>query len=144
MEGENDYMKRIIIISLCIVVLLTCATGVANWLFGNPFGVRLDYNDCTAYSKQDVASAAQVIIDKLDSMEGCVLFSLKYAGNGDLEYCRSLNEKADYAECIVFKSAFRSSLKSYGAWIGNSLYTWDWHLARGNNGPWEIVTKGYA
>ena len=138
-------MKRIIIISLCAVVLLTCAVGGGNWLFGNPFGVRIDYNDCTVYSKEDIDSAARVVIEKVDSMEGCVLFSLKFITADELDYCRSLNKDVDYAECIVFKSAFRSPLKSrFGAWNANRLYTWDWYLARVKDGQWELITEGYA
>ena len=137
-------MKKIICIVVCAAVLCVAMAGAANWIFGNIGGPVIDYNGCTAYSKEDVDSAAQVVIDKVDSMEGCVLFYLKYAGNGDLEYCRELNPDADYAECIVFQSAFRSPLTGVSAWNNNSLYTWSWYLARENNGPWEIVTKGYA
>ena len=136
-------MKKIII-SICMLVLCISAVGGANWVFGNPGGVKVHYNNCTVYSKEDIDSAAQVVIDKVDSMEGCVLFSLKYAGNGDLEYCRELNPDADYVECIVFDSVFRSPLTGLGAWNNNSLYTWSWHLAREDGGPWEIVTEGYA
>lgn len=137
-------MKKIII-TVCVLVICICTVGAANWVFGNPGGVKIDYNNCTEYSKEDIDSAARVVIEKVDSMEGCVLFSLKYAGNGDLEYCRSLNAAADYAECIVFQSAFRSPLKSrLGAWNANRLYTWDWHLAREKDGQWELITEGYA
>ncbi len=118
--------------------------GVANWIFGNPGGVRIDYNNCTEYSKEDIDSAARVVIEKVDSMDGCVLFSLKYAGNGDLEYCRELNPDADYVECIVFDSVFRSPLTGLGAWNNNSIYTWSWTLAREEGGPWEIDAWGYA
>ena len=138
-------MKKIICIGICAAMLCVAMAGAANWIFGNIGGPVIHYNGCTAYSKEDIDSAAQVVIDKVDSMEGCVLFSLKYAGNGDLEYCRELNPDADYAECIVFQSAFRSPLKSrFGAWNANRLYTWDWYLAREEGGPWEIVTEGYA
>lgn len=136
-------MKKIII-AICVLVLCISAVGGANWLFGNIGGPVIHYNGCTAYSKEDVASAAQVVIEKVDSMDGCVLFSLKYAGNGDLEYCRELNPDADYVECIVFDSVFRSPLTGLGAWNNNSIYTWSWTLAREEGGPWEIDAWGYA
>ncbi len=137
-------MKKTIIAVLVLVICIS-AVGAANWVFGNPGGVRVDYNNCTEYSKEDIDSAAQVIVENVDAREGCVLFSLKFITADELDYCRSLNKDVDYAECIVFKSAFRSPLKSrFGAWNANRLYTWDWYLAREKDGQWEIVTEGYA
>ncbi len=137
-------MKKTIIAVLVLVICIS-AVGAANWVFGNPGGVRVDYNNCTEYSKEDIDSAAQVIVENVDAREGCVLFSLKFITADELDYCRSLNKDVDYAECIVFKSAFRSPLKSrFGAWNANRLYTWDWYLAREKGGQWEIVTEGYA
>lgn len=136
-------MKKAVI-ALSVIVFCVSVVGLTIWLFGNPGGVEIDYNDCTVYSKEDVDSAAQVVIEKMDSMKGCVLYSLKYRNADELEYCRSLNEEADYVECIVFDSVFRSPLISYGAWNGNSIYTWDWYLARAEGGSWELLTWGYA
>lgn len=137
-------MKKVII-TVCVLVICICTAGAAIWVFGNPGGVRIDYNSCTEYSKEDIDSAARVVIENVDAREGCVLFSLKFITADELDYCRSLNKDVDYTECIVFKSAFRSPLKSrFGAWNANRLYTWDWYLAREKGGPWEIVTEGYA
>lgn len=134
--------------NLCIVltsaVFCVFAVGMANWFFGNPGGVKVDYNNCTQYSKEDIDSAARVVIDKFDSMEGCVLFSLRYSTDDGLEYCRGLKDDADYTECIVFDSVFRSPLTGLGAWNNNSIYTWNWHLAREAGGQWELVAWGYA
>ena len=132
------------IIAVCIALFFAGAVGAANWIFGNPGGVSIDYNGCTVYPEEDIDSAARVVIESFKSKEGCVLFSLKYAGNGELEYCRSLSEEADYTECLVFESVFRSPLKSYGAWETNEIYTWDWYLAREKGGEWQLVTAGYA
>ena len=137
-------MKKTIIVVL-VLILCISAVGAANWVFGNPGGVRVDYNNCTEQSKDDIDSAAKVVMEKVEEMEGCVLFSLKFSNADELDYCRSLNEPANYEECIVFNSAFRSPLKSrFGAWNTNSLYTWDWYLARVKDGQWELVTWGYA
>ena len=133
-------MKKIIIAVLAVALCISAVCG-ANWLFGNPGGVEIDYNDCTVYSKEDVDSAAQVVIEKMDSMKGCVLYSLKYRNADKREYCRSINQEAD---CIVFDSVFRSPLISYGAWIGNSIYTWHWYLERAEGGNWELLGWGYA
>lgn len=136
-------MKKIII-AICALVLCVSAVGGANWLFGNPGGVEVDYNNCTVYSKEDIDSAAEVVIEKMDSMEGCVLYSIKFSNADELEYCRSLNEDADYVECIVFDSVFRSPLTGGGAWENNEIYTWNWYLAREKGGKWELLTWGYA
>ncbi len=137
-------MKKTII-AVLVFVLCISAVGAANWLFGNPGGVKIDYNNCTEYSEEEIDSAAQVVIQNVNARKGCVLFSLKFITADELDYCRSLNKDVDYAECIVLKSAFRSPLKSrFGAWNANRLYTWDWYLARVKDGQWEIVTEGYA
>ena len=137
-------MKKTII-AVLVFVLCISAVGAANWVFGNPGGVRVDYNNCTEYSEEEIDSAAQVVIQNVNAREGCVLFLLKFITADELDYCRSLNEPANYEEGIVFNSAFRSPLKSrFGAWNTNSLYTWDWYLARVKDGQWELVTWGYA
>ena len=137
-------MKKTII-AVLVFVLCISAVGAANWIFGNPGGVRVDYNNCTEYSEEEIDSAAQVVIQNVNAREGCVLFLLKFITADELDYCRSLNEPANYEECIVFNSAFRSPLKSrFGAWNTNRLYTWDWSLARVKDGQWELVTWGYA
>ena len=137
-------MKKRILIGLCAAFVMLCVTGLAIWFFGLPGGVRIDYNSCTVYSQEDIDSAAAVIIEKMDSMEGCVLYSLKYGGNDELDYCRSLNEQADYVESIIFDSVFRSPITGGGAWEANAIYTWQWHLAREEGGQWELLTWGYA
>ena len=139
--------KKIAVITAVLLVAVTAlfSIGIPQRLYVRVKGVKIDYNNCTEYSKDDIDSAAKVVMEKVEEMEGCVLFSLKFSNADELDYCRSLNEPANYEECIVFNSAFRSPLKSrFGAWNTNSLYTWDWYLARVKDGQWELVTWGYA
>ena len=135
-------MKKIII-AICALVLCVSAVGGTNWVFGNHGGVKVHYNNCTVYSKEDIDSAAQVVIEQADSMEDSMLFSLKYITADELEYCRSLNKDADYVESIAFASVLRGPIIG-GPVSSNRLHTWTWHLAREQGGEWELLTWGYA
>lgn len=137
-------MKKKILTALCVILICISAVGLANWFLGNPKEVEIDYNNCTVYSKEDIDSAVEVVVKKMNTMKGCVLYSLKFKSSGALDYCRSLNEDADYVECIVFDSVFRSPITGGGAWMPNEIYTWQWYLAREKGGQWELITWGYT
>ena len=101
------------------------------------------------YTIEERKEAADLVKDRINSYEGCMLFLIKYQGDtvsqNNLDYCNQLAKDGKiYTDCMVFKSYFRSPIKNSGAWNPNELYTWSYYLARTADGPWEIVTGGYA
>ena len=94
-------------------------------------------------------AAANLIKEKINAKEGCMLFLIKYEGDtvsqNNLNYCNELaTDGKIYTDCAVFKTCFRSPINNSGALEPNALYTWSYYLARTSDGPWEIVTGGYA
>ena len=101
------------------------------------------------YTIEERKEAADLVKDRINSYEGCMLFLIKYQGDtvsqNNLDYCNQLAKDGKiYTDCMVFKSYFRSPIKNSGAWNPNELYTWSYYLACTSDGPWEIVTCGYA
>ena len=101
------------------------------------------------YTIEERKEAADLVKDRINSYEGCMLFLIKYQGDtvsqNNLDYCNQLAKDGKiYTDCMVFKSYFRSPIKNSGAWNPNELYTWSYYLARTSDGAWEIVTGGYA
>ncbi len=144
--------KKIAVITVVLIlaVAVLCAVGIPQQLYVRLFDVEIDYNNCTVYSKSDIDLAAKVVIDKVNTFEGeiftdrAVLYSLKVYDTDCLDYCRNLNEAADYTESLAFSSVMRSPVTGGGGWNANSIYEWTWYLARTDNGNWELLTWGYA
>lgn len=136
--------KLTIVLSLFLVLVLVLLTACAD-----TSNYTLDYGASQIYSEEDIESAAKVVVNKFNSFQGCVLYSLAYAGDEvcqeELSYCNSLKEDAgeEFVECLVFYSEFRSPVKGGGAWTPNDIYTWDWYLGRETDGKWVLVTYGY-
>lgn len=107
------------------------------------------YGDSEIYSHRDIDKAADEVMDTFNSMRGCKMYSLTYAGDdvckSELDYCNSLaDDGVVYDQCLVFESVFRSPVRGGGAWESNEIYTWTWYLARTENGRWDLLTWGYA
>ena len=144
--------KKIAVITAVLLVAVTAlfSIGIPQRLYVRVKGVKIDYNNCTVYSEKDIDLAAAVVIDKVNSFRGeiftdrAVLYALKVYDTDCLDYCRSLNEQADYTESLAFSSVMRSPVTGGGAWNANSIYTWSWYLARTDGGEWELLTWGYA
>ena len=132
--------KKIKYIALILVVIIFAITVFVPKTFcGNS----------ELYTIEERKAAADLVKDRINSYEGCMLFLVKYQGDTlsryNLEYCNQLaKDGKNYTECMVFKSYFRSPIKNSGAWNPNELYAWSYCLARTSDGPWEIVAGGYA
>lgn len=141
--------KAIVVMSVVLVAVLVAA-GVSVYIYSRPVKVEIDYNNCTAYSKEDIDMAAEEVIKKVKTFEGelpfdrAVLYSLKVDSTDCLDYCRSLNVEADYTESLVFSSVMRSPVTGGGGWNSNSIYHWNWYPARTDGGEWELLTWGYG
>lgn len=137
-------VKRIIamlLVSVFLVALTACAK-TSDYTLG--------YGESDMYSKEDIESAAKTVLDEFNTFDGCVLYSLEYAGdekcNDELSYVNSLREDGaeEFVDCLVFNSEFRSPIKGGDAWTPNDIYTWSWYLGREKDGEWILLTYGYA
>ena len=141
---KKSCTKRIIAIATAIII-----TIASIFVYINIKPVSVDYGMSELYTQQDMDSAIELIKESIDSRKGCKLYSLSYAGDGwsskELDYCNSLERSEElFTECIVFDSCFRSPIFGGGGWNANSLYYWNWYLARTDDGPWQLVSWGYA
>lgn len=134
-------MKKMI--SVCFMLLLMFSLGSCG---KSKADVTIDYGSSELYTEQDMDRAVEVIKDKFAEFDGCVLHSLTYAGDDvskdQIEYCNSFDQDADFTECMVFHSSFRSPPNGGGAWEADMEYTWDWYLAKGGDGNWILLTYG--
>lgn len=143
-------MKKKLLVAVVAVLAAMILFVKADFLYVQFSDVKTDYNGCTVYSKKDIDAAVEIIEKKVSSFKGelpfdrAVLYSLKVEGTDCLEYCRSLNEDANYTEAVFFSSVMRSPVTGGGGWNSNSIYHWNWYLARTDGGSWELLTWGYG
>lgn len=134
-------LRVILSLILVLIVLVSCA---------KTSDYTLEYSESNMYSNEDIESAAKVVVEKFNTFQGCVLYSLEYAGDekckDELSYVNSLKDdgEEEFVDCLVFDSEFRSPIKGGGAWSPNDIYTWDWYLGREKDGEWVLVTYGYG
>ena len=144
-------MKKIITVTLCIVLVLLFAGCEKN---GDTSKVEIDYGASSVYSKEEIDSAIEIIKKQFSSFEGCELHSLSYmsdeeCNNADnIEWMNDLrtddnDNKEAFTQCIAFESSFCSLKKGGGTWEANEEYTWSWWLARSEGGEWNLMTWGY-
>ena len=109
------------------------------------------YGASDIYTVEDMESAVQKIHEEFDSW-GCELIDIRYAGDEcasqeNLDWARSLDEEADYAQCIEFLMDFHSPKEEDlggTAWDPDSDYTdYQWWLSRSEGGEWEVFNWGY-
>lgn len=134
-------MKKKIISVICVLVVMIFAITI--------FVPKTFFGSSEIYTMDERKAAANLIKEKINAKEGCILFLIKYEGDtvsqNNLNYCNELaTEGKIYTDCAVFKTCFRSPITNSGALEPNALYTWSYYLARTSDGPWEIVTGGYA
>ena len=132
--------RKIKYIALILVVIIFAITVFVPKTF---------YGSSEIYTIEERKAAADIVKDRINSYEGCMLFMVKYQGDSvsqnNLEYCNQLAKDGKvYTHCMVFKTYFRSPVKNSGAFEPNALYSWSYYLARTSDGAWEIVTGGYA
>ncbi len=132
---------------LTILLAVILSTFLLYSCRGNVSSVSIDYGDSQIYTKQDMDDAISLIKAEFKEFDGCVLHSLKFAGDtkckNNIEYCNSLDKDANFSECMIFTSSFQTPKNGDGAWSGDTEYDWEWYLARNTNGKWELLTYGY-
>ena len=122
-------MKKIITVTLCIVLVLLFAGCGKN---GDTSKVEIDYGASSIYSKEEIDSAIEIIKKQFALFEGCELHRLSYmtdeeCNNADnIEWMNDLrtdDNKEAFTQCIAFESSFCSLKKGGGTWEANEEYT---------------------
>ncbi|MGN1113703.1 MAG: hypothetical protein ACI4RC_01120 [Oscillospiraceae bacterium] len=140
-------MKRaILVVFAMLTAVLLCSCGKSK--AGDVSNVTNDFGNSKVYSKDDMESAAEVVMDKFKKdFEGCTLYSLKYMGDDyckeQLSHCKDLDNSEDFAQCMVFESSFYSSEEGEGLEADEKYDYWEWCLAREKDGSWKLLTWGY-
>lgn len=132
--------KRLLPILFFIAGLCGCGKGADIRSY------TVEYGESAVYSQQDMDAAVEKIVQEFREWDGCVLYSLSYAGDGcserELNSCREREKNRDFDECIVFDASFRSPLEGGEAWEADFVYQWSWILARSSGGTWTLVDWG--
>ena len=141
--GVQLYFTALIMVALAGVLVLVNAGCMNNR------SLSVDYGTSNMHSVEEMDLAVAAVKADFAQMEGCKLYSLRYAGDErcrqELEYANKERAQEDrYTDCIVFDSVFRSPVAGGGAWEPNELYRWSWLLAKKGNGAWIVISKGYA
>ncbi len=140
-------MKKIISALLALVLSLSlCACTRSNQT--DFTSVRTKNFISEKYSEFELRIALKVVYDRFSTWKGVRLISVEYMGDerseGELDYCRGINKK-NYADCIVFTSAYRTYKNCEPCLEPFTVYDgYNWIIAREKNGTWELVTCGYA
>ena len=133
--------KRLLTIVASVVLTIVLIFTVINL-----WPASIDYGSSEIYSKEDMDEAIALIKDQFYSWEGCKLYSIYYTDDSfcqrELDYVNTLTDDANYTECIVFRTRFRSPIFGGGAWNANFEYDWSWYLARTDGGEWDLLTWG--
>ena len=143
-------MKKLSSVILSFFILISMCSCNTSFKLGNVENAEIDYGVSEKYSKEDIDSAIQVVFDEFRTWFGFELYSINYAGDehcdeDELEYCNSLREGAEFVDCIIFYSSFRTAPNANDeGFEDNEVYSgWSWHLAREADGTWQLLTWGY-
>ena len=145
-------MKKIVslfIILFAVFCFSSCSgAGGDDAAPGKTEGAKVHYKTSATYTEEEQSAAAEAVREKFADLNGCVLYSLTFAGDErcqkELETLNGPNWGGNYEACIVFESSFRSPKNGGGAWEANEIYTWNWTVAREAGGDWTVVNYGYA
>lgn len=113
--------------------------------------VIVDYGTSELYTPEELQEAAVQVKCRFASFAGCVLHSIRYAGDEcnteeNLAWMKELDEGQGYVQVAEFISDFHSPIYpgEDTAWQPDKEYTsWEWWLARTADGGWQLLTWGY-
>lgn len=109
----------------------------------------LDFGNSKLYTKEELSDAFVNVKCQMAAWKGVELTSLKYAGDEcsseeNLKWVNSLEEGTKYTKAIEILSSFRTPKEDAGAFDPDKDYTdYQWWLACGSDGDWNIVSSGY-
>ena len=138
---------------IAIVLALACILSLAACGSKASAEIEIDYGTSSAFSREDMDAAIEVILGQFNTWEGCEMHSISYASDAECneENVAWMNEleaandaKETFTQCIMFTSSFHSPKDAVGAWEPDHEYTdWQWWLARSEGGQWKLLTWGY-
>lgn len=138
-------MKRtMLIIMLCIFFGLVL-TGCNN-SGGNVKNVEIKEMDSDIYSKEDINTAINTIIEEFkEDWTGCTLKEIYYSGDAKSLVYQNWADRNNADEAIVLLSTFDvDSSGGDGSLNSNSTYeNWMWILVRNKDEQWIHVDHGY-
>ena len=131
-------MKKIITVTLCIVLVLLFAGCGKN---GDTSKVEIDYGASSVYSKEEIDSAIEIIKKQFASFEGCELHSLSYmpdeeCNNADnIEWMNDLRTEP-LRNVLHLKAVFvrRKKVAVHGRLTKNTLGHGGLHGVKAENG----------
>lgn len=141
-------LKRICGALLPTLLLLAVLSGCGR--AGDVSEVKLDYGTSHVFMRQEVDDAARMIMGEFKSWKGCKLYSLRYVGDScnNEENVRKMNvlqPEPGFDQHIEFVSKVRASKsppKKTELEPGREYDNWHWHLARGKEQEWYLVSWG--
>lgn len=143
---KKVYIRNTLLIAAAIILTL----GVLL-IYDQIKPTKIDFGNTELYTEQDMNEAIAIIKNHFEESDLGKLYSIQYAGDEkcaeELEYCNSLAKARNgkiYTQSIVFQTVFRT--RPYGNVVLNNFarYSWSWHLARTENGEWDLLTWGEA
>lgn len=147
-------MKKWIGMLLAFGMLVSlCACGSKQDAAGSAGIVEvIEYGESERYSPEELQGAATLILKEFDGWKGCVMETLRYAGDDatnaeTLEWLNRLDgadPENPFTECAAFTSDFRTTENTEPGFNPNGNYTdWQWYVARTENGDWALMSWGY-
>lgn len=143
------FAKRLMIGTLVIIYTFSafvCCFGL-DMPRGDLSDVKIDISGSTAYSDEEVAQAASVLVDRFLNNCESKLYTLYYHSDDGkdpsllAEYDKRHPEK-NYTHIIIFSTDF-VGLTDTGSTSAGDCFYWTWTIARSDNGKWEIVNYGW-
>ena len=135
-------------------ILLAVVYGAGLVGCGSVKNLRVDYGTSEIYSQEDMEAAIKVILKEFDSWDGCEMHFITYGGDDlcnedNIEWLNDLKKDHDkgdeFTQCIEFTSNFHSLKDGGEGWNADTEYTsWQWWLARSEDGKWKLMTWGYG
>lgn len=115
----------------------------------NETEVSIDYGKSVLYTKAELDEVFTRIKCQFASWKGVELHALRYAGDtcnndANLAWINSLSEGSNFSRIIEVFSDFHTSKEGYGTLEPDQHYSdFQWWLACGEDGDWDIVSFGY-
>lgn len=137
-------MKPRAIFAGTVLLLFSAGLGILFYGgYGHTFGADITLGDSARFSESELKSAARTVKDTFRSeFQSCQLQSLTY------DEARSDQFKSGYydtPETIVLFSDYIGIPSPFlDETVAGQQTSWSWFLRQGDDGKWEILTRGYA
>ncbi len=110
---------------------------------------EIDYGNSAVYTEEDMEPLLTQLKCKFAEWRGCELNRIAYAGDEctskeNLDWVNSVSDKT-YVKVIEFLMDFHTVKDIQGAWEPDYDYKdYQWWMAQGEDGSWDIVSWGYC